>query len=77
MEKPIYSREHNRLLKLLRELRLEAGLRQVDLAKRLKTRQGFISAYETGSRRLDILELRQICKACGITLKKFIDRFEG
>ncbi len=38
---------------------------------------GFISAYETGSRRLDILELRQICKACGITLKKFIDRFEG
>ena len=77
MEKPIYSREHRRLLKLLREIRLEAGLRQVDLARRLKTRQGFISAYETGSRRLDLLELRMICKACGITLKKFIDRFES
>jgi transcriptional regulator with XRE-family HTH domain len=65
------------LLELLRQVRIEAGLRQVDLAKRLHQPQSFVSKYESGERRLDLLELNRVCKACGISLVNFIERFEG
>ncbi len=65
------------LLELLRQLRVEAGLRQVDLAKRLHQPQSFVSKYESGERRLDLLELAQVCKACGSSLAKFVERFNG
>ena len=57
-------------------MRLEAGLRQIDLAKRLAQPQSFVSKYESGERRLDLPELRQVCKAAGISLGDFISRFE-
>lgn len=65
------------LLELLRQVRNEAGLRQVDLAKKLHQPQSFVSKYESGERRLDLLELNQVCKACGILLVKFVERFDG
>ena len=68
--------EQERLQTLLRVVRLEAGLRQTDLAKRLGLPQSFISKYESGERRLDLPELREVCKALGIPLKEFVRRFE-
>jgi transcriptional regulator with XRE-family HTH domain len=65
------------LLELLRQVRIEAGLRQVDLAKKLRQPQSFISKYESGERRLDLLELHQVCNAVGISLREFVKRFEG
>lgn len=32
--------------------------------------------YEAGQRRLDLVELRSICGAYGITLRQFVNRFE-
>jgi transcriptional regulator with XRE-family HTH domain len=64
------------LLTLLRELRSEAGLRQVDMAARLGKPQAFVSYYESGVRRLDLLELRQICGVLGIPLATFVRKFE-
>jgi transcriptional regulator with XRE-family HTH domain len=69
-------RQQKVLLSLLRELRKEAGLRQVDMAKALGKPQAFVSYYESGARRLDLLELRQVCQALGIPLTKFVQRFE-
>lgn len=66
-----------RLLALLREIRAEAGLRQVDLAKRLRKPQSFVSKYESGERRLDLIELRQVCHALGISLEELVRRFEA
>lgn len=65
-----------RLQALLRQVRSEAGLRQADLAKRLGQPQSFVSKYESGERRLDILELRDVCRAVGIPLKEFVRRLE-
>jgi transcriptional regulator with XRE-family HTH domain len=65
------------LLALLRQVRAEAGLRQVDLAERLHQPQSFVSKYESGERRLDLLELSQVCKACRTTLLEFVKRFDG
>lgn len=77
MERTIYSTEQKQLRKLLRQLRLGAGLRQADLAKLLGKPQSFVSKFESGERRLDLLELRQVCKATGITLTEFVHRWEG
>jgi transcriptional regulator with XRE-family HTH domain len=76
MGKSIGTSEQKRLLALLRRIRLDAGLRQVDLAERLGQPQSFVSKYESGERRLDLLELRQICEAVGMPLNKFVQLFE-
>lgn len=76
MEKSIFSGPQERLQELLRGLRIDAGLRQKDLAQRLGQPQSFVSKYESGERRLDLLELRQICQAVGISLEEFVRRFE-
>jgi len=44
----------------LRELRMQVGIRQIDMARALGKPQAFVSYYESGARRLDLLELRQI-----------------
>ena len=64
------------LPKLLREMRDGAGLSQVALAERIGRPQSFVSKYETGARRLDIVEVFEICAACGLTLNKFAARLE-
>ena len=64
------------LLKLLRAIRTEKALTQRDLARKLGREQNFVSLYERGVRRLDVLELREVCKALGITLAGFIRRLE-
>lgn len=72
------TRQHARaiLLALLRQMRLDAGLRQQDLANRLGKPQSFVSKFETGERRLDILELREVCAACDTSLSEFVQRLE-
>lgn len=77
MQKSIYTREQERLQAVLRQIRLEAGLRQADVAKRLGQPQSFVSKYESGQRRLDLVELRQVCQAVGVPLEQFVKRFEA
>lgn len=69
-------RDRRTFLALLREIREEAGLRQEDLAARLNRTQAFVSKAERGDRRVDVLELRDICRACGTRLADFVRRFE-
>ena len=68
--------ERHTLLGLLKEIRIEAGLRQVDLAEKLHVPQSMISKYEVGERRVDLLELRDICAALGISLVEFVQELE-
>ncbi|MBU0718335.1 MAG: helix-turn-helix domain-containing protein [Planctomycetes bacterium] len=76
MDKTAFSASQLRLREFLRELRNAAGLRQVDLAARLQEPQSFVSKYESGERRLDFIEVFEVCKALGITLTDFVRRFE-
>jgi transcriptional regulator with XRE-family HTH domain len=69
--------EKKRFLSLVRQMRLDAGLRQEDLARKLGEPQSFVSRYESGDRRLDVLELRQICEVLGDSLADFIKRLDG
>lgn len=76
MTKSKLAADRKRLPALLRQIRLEAGLRQIDVAQRLGQPQSFVSKYESGERRLDLFELRQVCAAVGISLTDFVHRFE-
>lgn len=77
MAKSIYSAEQEKLQALLRQIRVEAGLRQEDVADKLRRPQSFVSKYESGERRLDILELLEVCRVLGITMRKFVQRLES
>ncbi|BDC53218.1 hypothetical protein F183_A55330 (plasmid) [Bryobacterales bacterium F-183] len=68
---------HRELLKeLLKELRHEKRLTQVDLAAVLEQSQSFVSKYESGERTLDILEVRFLCLRLGVSLVDFCSRLE-
>ncbi|MGD0014845.1 MAG: helix-turn-helix transcriptional regulator [Bryobacteraceae bacterium] len=60
----------------LRQIRTEAGLTQTDVAHRLGQPQSFVSKYESGERRLDILELREVCRVIGLPLPELVRRLE-
>lgn len=64
------------LKELLRDIRERAGLRQSDVAEVISRPQSFVSEYESGQRRLDLVELRAVSLACGTTLRKLVDEFE-
>lgn len=70
-------RERKILLELLRELRKQRKLTQDQLARAMGVKQAFVSKYETGERRLDFLDLVAICDVMGISMVKFVEKFEA
>jgi DNA-binding XRE family transcriptional regulator len=78
MEKrnPRRAKAKRTLLELLRQAREEAGVLQADLARKLGRKQGFVSKYELGDRRLDVLDVADICDALGISFTEFAKRFD-
>lgn len=76
MSKTIYRPEHTVLLSLLKKHRKAAGLTQVQCSKALERPQSFMSDVESGTRRLDIVQLRDLCKVLGIGLQDLIAEFE-
>lgn len=77
IDKSVFTEEYEVFLRLLRETRQEAQITQREMAKRLNHHQAFVSRSETGERRLDVIELRVLCKAMGVPFRKFIDRLEA
>ncbi len=63
--KSIYSDEYQRLLRLLVEARTSAKLTQSEVAARLVRPQSFVSKYERGERRLDVVEFFRVSHAVG------------
>jgi transcriptional regulator with XRE-family HTH domain len=76
MLKFVGSAEQSILQNLLKRFRTDANLKQSELAEILNQSQSFVSKYESGERRLDLLELWQICQALNITLSEFVAEFE-
>jgi transcriptional regulator with XRE-family HTH domain len=76
MKKKIYVAQRDRLITLLREARIEAGLTQTELGSRIEKDQTYVSRYESGQRRLDILEVREISQAVGIKFEEFARMLE-
>ncbi len=77
MQKTLYTRQYEVMLGMLREARADAGMTQVDLAKKLDISQSDVSKCEQGARRLDVIELKLWVEAVGGQLQVFLQAFEA
>lgn len=77
MEKSVYRDENLVLLRLLKQCRVDAGLTQGQFAQALDRPQSFVSDIERGLRRLDLVQLRDICQILNIGLVEFVRRYES
>jgi transcriptional regulator with XRE-family HTH domain len=68
---------HRQLCARLKRLRARAGFTQRELAERLGERQAFVSEYERGHRRLDVVELRAIAVALGGTAAAVVAQLDA
>jgi DNA-binding transcriptional regulator YiaG len=62
MRKSQHTGEYHKLLQALRAAREAVGLTQGQVARRLGTYASFVSKCESGERRLDVLELVDLCR---------------
>ena len=74
--KSIHNKAYQLLLQFLRSKRNDKGITQEQLASCLGVSQGIVSKIETHERRLDVIELREICLALGISFPEFITEFD-
>ncbi len=77
MAKSTHSKDYGEFLGLLKLVREEAGLTQVQLGAKLKMDQSNVSKCERGERRLDVIELWRWTNACGVKLRQFAARLES
>ena len=64
------------LLKHLKEMRKDAGLSGPEIQRRLNRPNSYVSKVESGEKRLDVLELREYCEACGVSIIDFVHGLE-
>lgn len=73
--KSIYTAEMRLLTARIKEMRLAAGMTQLELAQKLgKVSHTAVLKLEQGQVRVELLELRRICVICNVPFREFIDR---
>jgi transcriptional regulator with XRE-family HTH domain len=71
--KDVRKARYERLRTLLIEGRKSVGLTQVELAERLGRPQSFVSKYERGERRLDVVEFVEVTDALRVPPARLIE----
>lgn len=72
MDKTIHHDEYKIFIKRLKKARTEAGLTQVEVAKKLNSTQAYISKVEKGQLRVDVLELKKLARIYGKSTSYFL-----
>ena len=65
--------EYQEFLKRLKGARTKHRITQEKLAAKLHRRQNFVSKYENGERRLDVVEFLKVAQAIGIRPMSVLD----
>ena len=65
MPKSTFTPGYKLMLRALVDLRHKAGVNQVELSRRLGRQQSFVSNFEKGIRRIDMIEFYVITRALG------------
>ncbi len=72
MGKSIHTKEYKVFVERLKKARIEAGLTQVEAAKKIGRPQSHISNVENGQQRVDVVELKRFAKLYGKTIGYFL-----
>ena len=75
MPKAIYRSEYDVFLTLLKRRRINSGLTQVQCSTSLGRPQSFMSDVERGVRRLDIIQIYDLCGVLGCDVVELIKEF--
>ncbi|MDE1920911.1 MAG: helix-turn-helix transcriptional regulator [Candidatus Omnitrophica bacterium] len=73
MKLSIYSKDHRRLIEKIKTARTEAGMDQKQAARLLGTTQSNISKIESGQRRVDVLQLKELARVYKKRVSYFIE----
>jgi transcriptional regulator with XRE-family HTH domain len=63
MSKTLHTPEYEHFRLLITTAREKSGLTQADVAAKMGRPQSFVSKYESGERRLDVVEFIHVCEA--------------
>lgn len=66
-----YRVKYQKFIQKLRQARLESGLTQVDVGRKLKKPQAYVSKIERGERRVDVVELDELARLYNKPLEYF------
>ena len=77
MTSSIFTKEYDKFRKLLSKYRQECGVTQAKLAEKLNRPQSYISKYESGERRLDVIEFLKIAKILNMDIPKFFKELDS
>lgn len=72
MKKSIHTKEYAVFVERLKAARLEAGLTQTQVAKKIGRPQSHISNVESGQQRVDVVELKRFAKIYDKDINYFI-----
>ncbi len=72
MPRAIYTKDHNAIVERLKKARAEAGLGQIEVAKKIGKTQSYLSKIESGQRRFDVLQLKEFASLYKKPLDYFI-----
>lgn len=72
MSKSVFTERYNRFRQLLIKARQEAMITQSELSNKLSRPQSYVSKYERGERRLDVIEFLEVAEALQIKPEIFI-----
>jgi transcriptional regulator with XRE-family HTH domain len=73
VHKSLYTSRYKRLIKRLVAARSVAGLTQAQVAQKLGRAQSYVSKYESGERRLDVVELIDIADVVAIDVIELLN----
>jgi len=77
MTESIHSEKYRKLRSLLVDARKSQGMSQAALAEKLGRLQTFVSKYERGERRLDVVEFLEVAQALGIDPHKVMRQLQA
>ena len=77
LEKSIHTKKYDRFRELLIQARRKACMTQTEVAKRLSNQQSYVSKYERGERRLDVIEFLDIARVINCDPMEIIGRLQA
>jgi transcriptional regulator with XRE-family HTH domain len=76
VNKSVFTEKYTRFRRLLIEIRQSSKLTQVQVAQRLHKPQSFVSKYERGERRLDVVEFLEVAKALEVNPSELLTQLD-
>jgi transcriptional regulator with XRE-family HTH domain len=77
MTRSAFSQQAARFRHLMRLKREQSGFTQVALSVKLDRPQSYVSKYERGERRLDVIEFLEVARVLAFDAARFVERLQA